>query len=269
VNAQEAAMRSYNSLCTYSICNKIKARALPGVAKFTVVMAVLLLAGNAYATLIIDSFNVSYKSQPLFMFPAGANVTDFNTGPTGDIIGGSRDATLAYANGLGISYSTVNLSNSGTMDFAQGPGTSAKLTLIWDGDTTPGLNAYALGANLTAGGATGFVTDMTDIDLPISFRVEVYTNATNSSYYQGVFQGKPSGIGLQYLGFSQFIVSSGSGADFSNVGAIKFIIDGTNYPDADLSINSISTGVPEPVTLVLMLSGLLGLGFHVYRRRGK
>ncbi|MGD0382523.1 MAG: PEP-CTERM sorting domain-containing protein [Thermoguttaceae bacterium] len=267
MNAQEAAMRSDNSLCTYSIGKKIKARALPGVAKFTAVMAVLLFAGNAYATLIIDSFNVSYKAQPLFMFPAGANVTDFNTGLTSDIIGGSRDATLAYANGSSISFSTVNLSNSGTMDFAQGPGTGAKLTLIWDGDTTPGLNAYALGANLTSGGATAWVTDISNIDLDLSYKVEIYTNSSNASVYSGIFHGGVTG--LQPIDFSQFIVLSGAGADFSNVGAIEFIIDGTNYPDADISINSISTGVPEPATFVLLLSGLLGLGFHVYRRRGK
>jgi hypothetical protein len=84
-----------------------------------------------------------------------------------------------------------------------------------------------------------------------------------------VFPGNPSGIGLQYLDFSQFSALSGSGAAFGNVGAIKFIIDGANYPDADLSINSITTGVPEPSTYTLLLSGLMSLGFHVYRRRGK
>jgi hypothetical protein len=232
-------------------------------------MAVLLWAGNAYASLIIDSFNVAYNSQPLFMLPGGPASFDMKTGPTSDIIGGSRDTVFEYKGGSGISYTTANLSSSGTLDFAQGPATSAKLTLLWDGDTTLGLNAYALNANLTSDGSTGFLADMKNIDLPIAFRVEVYTNATNSSEFNGTFTGGPSGAGLQYLDFSQFSVLSGSGANFGNVGAIKFIIDGTNYPDTDLSIGSIATGVPEPATFVFMLYGLMGLGFHTYCRRGK
>lgn len=243
--------------------------ALLCVAKIGAFAGVLVvsLAGNAFATLIIDSFNVAYSSQPLFMFPNGANIPDFNTVLTGDIIGDSREATLQWVSGLGITYSTINLSSSGNLDFAQGPGTSGKLTLLWNGETAIGQNTYNLGANLTSDGSTRFIADIKDVDLNIPFRVEVYTDATHSSYYDGVFLGNQTG--LKYLAFSDFHILSGSGADFSNVGAIKFIIDGTNSPDADLSINSITTGVPEPATFLLILYGLMGLGLHVHCCRRK
>ena len=71
--------------------------------------------------------------------------------------------------------------------------------------------------------------------------VEIYTDSSHASVYSDVFHGGASGP--QYVDFSQFTVLQGAsgGADFSNVGAIKFILDGTNHPDADVSINAIGT----------------------------
>jgi hypothetical protein len=260
------------SLRIYSIGKNLKVRALLGIAKFTAVMAVLLLAGNAYATLI-DSFDVGYTTPVLLVYPPATflpgTALDMKSGATSDIIGGTRDTELDYVSGPGISYSTANLGSSGSLDFAQGPNSSAKLTLIWDGDTSQGLTSYSLGANLTSGGATGLVTDVKNIDIDLTYMVEIYTDSTHASVYSGIIPGGTSGP--LYVDFnSQFTVKPGAsgGANFSNVGAIKLVLDG-NHPDADISINSLGTAVPEPATFVLMLSGLMGLGFHVYRRRGK
>lgn len=235
-------------------------------------MALLLLAGNAYATMI-DSFDVSYTNPVLLVYPVPLSpqtVLDMQSGSTSDIIGGFRDTQMDYVSGTGIAYSTANLAGSGTLDFAQGPNTSAKLTLIWDGDNNQGLTSNITPrANLTSGGATGWVTDIENIDIDLTYMVEIYTDSSHASVYSDVFHGGASGP--QYVDFSQFTVLQGAsgGADFSNVGAIKFILDGTNHPDADVSINAIGTAAPEPATFALMLSGLMGLSFHVYRRRGK
>ena len=226
---------------------------------------VLFGASKASATLIIDSFDAG--PQTLMVWASYPLDTNFLSGqPTTEVIGGSRDATLEWVSGTSRTFVDVNFEGSGVLDFAQGPMAEAKLTLIWDGDMTPGLNAYALAADLTDGGNnTGLIASILSIDLPIKLEVSVYTDSGNWSYNEGVFPG--GAVGAHYLSFNDpGWVHTGAGADFTNVGAIKIVINGTYYPDTDLRIDYFAAGVPEPSTAIMALLGLVGLGLVRLRR---
>jgi hypothetical protein len=242
-------------------------RALSYRVRFIALAAamVLIMTANCGASMIIDSFDVG--SQFLMLIPGTSSSTmGMTTGmPTSDVIGGSRDIALDYISGSSILYSTVDFVDTNALDFAEGPDSEAKLTVTWDGDTTAGLNSYSLGANFLAGGCNEFVADLASIDLPIKYRLEVYTDASNYSYYENTWAGGTSG--LQHITFSQLDLHKvGSGASYNNVGAIRFILNGQGYPDTDLRINYIAA-VPEPSIWVLLFSGVAGLGSVIWMRK--
>ena len=75
---------------------------------------------------------------------------------------------------------------------------------------------------------------------------------------------KPSFV---WTTFASFSTISGTGADFTNVGAIELEIQG-KFPATDLQLDFIKSGttvIPEPSTVVLTGLGLLA--FVLYRRR--
>lgn len=191
------------------------------------------------------------------------------------VIGGVRGAKrefLSAQQGLGISNAAANFASSGTLEFSQNAQTSARLTVIWvgdpaDQDVEPEINTTGLGgADLMADGDTGFIADVLSIDRPIAVRVEVYTDDTHGSYWETVAEA--GSAGPQYIPFAAFVPMVGmDAADFSNVGAIMLMADGKDYPDTDLSVGQIATGVPEPSTVVLLVMGLAGLGLLDVRRR--
>jgi hypothetical protein len=78
-------------------------------------------------------------------------------------------------------------------------------------------------------------------DLPITLTFKIYSNATNWSYKSVRLPGgiqTPDHVDL-FLPFSQFIHGGGTGANFSNVGAVVLDINGTNPAGADLALDLI------------------------------
>lgn len=230
---------------------------------------VMAAAGAARAGLMIDSFNTGEQS--LEVRATSPNATSFVWGLLGsEVIGGSREVTLEWVAGTNRTFADVNLDANGRLDFAQGPNAEARLTILWDGDELGGAGnlAYALGADLTADGATGFVANVVSIDLPIRVHVEVFTDANNGSVFEGTWSAGQ--VGAQYLPFNHPDWSVAPGAtgpaDFTQVGQIRLILDGDGFADADVAIDYVATGVPEPSSLALAILGAAML-VAVRRRR--
>lgn len=230
-------------------------------------VVVLAAASVASATIIIDNFNAG--DQSLSVRQAAPNASSFVWGLLeSDVLGGTREVVLQWVGGASRTFADVNLDDNGTLDYAQGPGTESRLTIVWEREQAPdqiGLSDYNLAADLTAQGDTGFVANLLNIDLPIQFRIEVYTDASNASYWEVVAAGGDTGV--NYVPFAAFSTLSGAGADFTNVGAIKLVIDGAGYPDTDVSIDYFATGVPEPSTVALAAVALFGAALVARRRR--
>lgn len=94
------------------------------------------------------------------------------------------------------------------------------VTIWWDGNnSTTTLSQTGLGGvDLTAGGQTRFrVTTGTTNSTTESFTMTVYTNASNSSAHIFTLPAVPGTVELLY---SNFVVATGTGANFASVGAI-------------------------------------------------
>jgi hypothetical protein len=220
----------------------------------------LAIATSPVTGEMIDSFDVG--TQSLMVWQASPTDSDTLAGlNTNDVIGGSRDVTLEWVANGSRTFADANFVGNGLFTLAEGPNAEARLTAVYDGDATHGdpntnhgITSYSLAANLIDNGDTGLLVDLLSIDHPIKVRMEIHTDASNASYWEAVVPGNDSGT--KYIAFSSFAVLSGSGADFSDVGAITMSIDGEGYPNTDLSIDRVYTGVPEPGAAALLLVGI-------------
>src|SRR5690348_13411578 len=102
--------------------------------------------------------------------------------------------------------------------------------------------------------------------VPVSLTVSVFRNNLNfdySTFTQLIPAGPTTLVNFPY---SSFTVGFGTGADFSNVGAIMMIVNGTTS-NGLTNINLVQTvPVPEPASILVGIIGLSGLILVVWRR---
>ncbi len=213
---------------------------------------------------VIDSFDTSQIIQLSTPGTASSSVTSF----AGDILGNERDMTVQLISGSGVTAES-NLGGFSIFNQSQDAASTATTTLSWDGiDNSPILNPTGLGGiDITSGGANnGISLTVLFDDLPASLDISVYTDSGNWSKYSINLPGlifTPQTYGIL---FSNFATQAGSGANFSNVGAIELFIDGSIFGGTDMLFDNFVTAVPEPSTL-LLLSGALLLSMAGLRRK--
>jgi len=225
-----------------------------------------LMAVNSNASVIfIDQFGTTQN-----LSTAG---TIFSNVAGGDILGGHRFASLTGHSGTTSDTLDLNSPTVNELDFTNGTFSSSNLTVIYDGTAnTDGAIHFGLGGfDLTSGGLNSIFSFIVNSDHIIDVIFNVYSGPNAS--LQSQLDTHLTTLGDQAIDapFSSFASVGGSGgADFANVSAITLTINGTAGLNLALK-QGISTGpatpTPEPVTLALTGSGLLGLGFFARKRK--
>lgn len=178
----------------------------------------LLVAHSAVADIVIDDFSVnqsltySVAQEPFF-------VADHNADHPG-IFGGERNLRIGGSNVNGGSV-TIQIAG-GTMTWHRPTPSRAKLAAFWDGDndSTTFDPDFGAAVDLTAGGTlnTFRIGTISSTHNATSVRFDVYSSSTNKSW--SAFN-VPTNGGNVDLRMDQFIVSGGTGADFTAVRAIS------------------------------------------------
>lgn len=245
--------------------------------KVWLMIAALMLVGGApkASALLIDDFsdgNTSLVTNTL-------NDQDRDVDASAVALGGERESTAVYyfspaSSTPGNHNLRVNFLAGGKVQHSQDAGVAGASYFVYDGagDTNTSLPIDVDGDGLGGvdlSNSTKFVFTIDFADLAVTnvLGVRVYSGDGNFSELNQSLPAIGSTTTVDFL-FSNFAVTSGTGADFSNVGAIVFFINGQTEQALDVVIDKFETDepvIPEPATLTMLGLGLAGLG--AIRRR--
>lgn len=140
------------------------------------------------------------------------------------------------------------------------------VNLLYDGVGNSGLGGF----DFTADGSTLFSIGINSLDLTLELTIEAASASGSSALTKQISGFIPSGDPVVRFDFpfTEFAAVSGTGADFTSIDSINFKFDDV-FEAYDLNVEFIEsrvTGVPLPAGMLLMLSGLIGLGFAASRR---
>lgn len=204
-----------------------------------VALTLLLLSESLRAQTVIDDFTVNQTA--LFIFPCpGAPQSSTVAGG----LGGERQLTIECNAAGGPTTASVG---AGLLVFGAGLTADSSAVVQWDGvDGSANLDPIGLGGvDLTVGGQNTLRVRVSTDPNPVTLTVEVYTDGSNaSSCAVAIPPSSDADFGFGFPGFTPdctFSAFIGSGATFSNVGAIQLILDGTGGTTLDAAIDFIRT----------------------------
>jgi len=223
---------------------------------------------TAYSAIIIDTFDTSQSAANVIPFPPVP--TSVAGGP--GIIGGERDFDLTLLSGPGATLQ-ANFGGNSMLEHGQLGSSTATSLIVWDG---PDGDASTLdptglgGVDLTDGGTlTGILLGLDVNDLVAPLTLTAYTDAGNFSSATVILPGGVPPMIFLFVPFLDFVTQAGTGADFTNIGALSLFIDGSQTPSLDVQLDLIaaSNPVPEPATFSMAVFGALSLLCARRRRR--
>jgi uncharacterized repeat protein (TIGR01451 family) len=183
---------------------------------------------------VIDSFGTTSQTATA-AYPSGTTGTSYDSAT--EAIGGGRDMFVQLTSAHGSVTLGADSTTPDALDFTTGPGAVGLGQVTWQGQATgayataPGLMRNPTGLNnldLTGGGASTGIELTVGADHAASATLKVYTDATDWSTATVSITANDDGTATQqvYVPFSSFTSGAGSGATFSNVGAIQLQING-------------------------------------------
>jgi len=252
-------------------------------------LAILLAIGHATAASAVTTIDDFVDDQ--FVQAAGADGTPGSDNATNAAIiglnrsvfiqktGGSTKLTKAIKVDVDSSISTFTLSRDAGID-GQG-------LVQWDGGLVPASSldprsnlSFQLGGgagvNLTTGGSLGILVRVTEADIAgQQLRFTLFgannTIASDAVVNVPVIVGPPQLIQIPWASFTQTLIANGAvfnasaAANPNQVFAITMGITGPD--DADVSLDFVSTYVPEPASAVLLGIGGIACLARFNRKR--
>lgn len=212
------------------------------------------------AAILIDSFETRQSALAVGPWPNG-----FNSRDAAEALGGNRDIEVQLGEN-GRSAALVHTGTRGSgLYFNPGNRAGSEATIVWDGTDRMGLvDTFGLGGlDLTESGDNNHFELFATADLGAQVTIRAYYGDDVSEATIEIPAGRREFSSLK-LPFDQFQTVSGTGSDFSRIGAIELSL----LANERTNIGIISFAVvPEPATLI----GALGLGVAavvIIRKRG-
>ena len=246
-----------------------KKKILTTTVKTTVaalVSAVMLEVGSAQANIFIDDFSLDQLVE-------SHDNNENQKGPHGNIIGGYR--------GMFIQQDTLDKSKlevkDGEARYSNDSGANATAEIFWNGFDSDRENTTGLdGIDITAEGTLNSIAlDLkADFDgLEIDFYI--YDMNGNDASISESFTGLPNStqdFERRFLSFNSF--KNSNNLDFTNVGAMKLVLNGPESLDADIKLieitNNESQPIPEPTSILgLLVIGATGAGSILKRKHNR
>lgn len=224
------------------------------LTRITVVLGLTLL-GIGLLTGSSSAFLIDHFDEWQQVSISGGGNTAWSTATGPNILGGERDLSVEVVTGTFFSTITVNQMNNSLLAMSQDPDVTGFGLITYDGPDGDALTLDPIGLggfDMTDGGRYDMVRVLVDfIDLPTTICVDVYSDAFTMSRYALVFPGPVLSSTYFYFKFNDFVSVLGSGADFTNVGAVQIKFDGyTKATDVIIhSIVLVTTGVGDYVWL--------------------
>lgn len=215
--------------------------------------AIMLLAGSIGATPIyLDTFD--FTNQTLAIAGAPVVQTRTQTVTVPEALSGARTFFLQRLSGLTGIRASAGVDNGGWLTFSSDANATGTLDVTWD--FGGGIDIFQY----------GFIDILAGSDLGQSASITVYSGATYDHRSEKQFFLPAGSVGAMQafvLPLNTFTAGGLGAADLTQVTRIRLSIDGTNSSDA--AVDFVAFSIPEPVTLLMIATGLLSLGVLRYR----
>ena len=220
----------------------IKKRAVGALLVLALVIAALPALSVHAARTGIDNFNAADQNiqDPTSPPPASSSVS------YGSSIGGTRDMVVTQNSGNQVTANTGDFGDY--LSYNQDTLTYGTLEVVWDADSDPSTIDYTGlgGVDLTDGGTNvGIFIFLVANDQTFPLILTIWTDASNWSSFTYNVPALQTNLLIQ-MPFASFVVGGGSGADFTNVGAIRMEIDGSSAPALDATFDWVTSDVGAP-----------------------
>ncbi|MEM9301991.1 MAG: Ig-like domain-containing protein, partial [Pseudomonadota bacterium] len=206
------------------------------------ILGLSLVSGAAFgATTTVDSW-----TDPGSATVSGAPGTNSATVDSAGVVGGERDQLVELLNGTGtLALSVAAGAVTISLDDMSSAGT-AVLSYDGDDDDAVTLDPTGLGGiDLIDGTEGGLTLPLGTVSGTIDLIVEIHTDGANASEAFAILEACAGPCDPLVIGFERFTTLTGTGADFTNVGAIvfRFTLDDVESVQTNIALTTLAPAI--------------------------